>query len=83
MTDREQDDAGAPTNQPSAGDFEVSEEEREEIEAERAERLDPENRPDNVEVDNTGRTFDAERGQFTDSPPDDSIGPYNPPGEDA
>lgn len=41
---------------------------RQEIEAERARRLDSENRPDTAEVDNTGRTFDVERGQFTDSP---------------
>ena len=39
----------------------------EEIEAERQQRLDPENRPENAEVDNTQRTFDHERGQFTDS----------------
>jgi hypothetical protein len=33
---------------------EVSEEEIAEIEAERERRLDPDNRPDNAEVDNTG-----------------------------
>ncbi|MDN4171643.1 hypothetical protein QWY28_01675 [Nocardioides sp. SOB77] len=37
------------------------------VEAERRERLDPENRPDNVEVDNTGRDFDVEKGMFTDA----------------
>jgi hypothetical protein len=37
------------------------------IERERAERLDPANRPDAAEVDNTGRTFDAEAGKFTDN----------------
>jgi hypothetical protein len=37
-----------------------------EIEAEREERLDPDNRPDNVEVDNTPRTFDPDAGKFTD-----------------
>lgn len=37
------------------------------VEAERTSRLDPDNRPDNVEVDNTDRTFDPERGLFTDS----------------
>ena len=39
-------------------------EEIEEIETERAERLDPDNRPDNAEVDNTQRTF--EDGHFKD-----------------
>jgi hypothetical protein len=39
----------------------------EEIEAERQQRLAPENRPEGAEVDNTDRTFDHERGQFTDS----------------
>ena len=34
---------------------------------ERAERLDPENRPDNVEIDNTDRDFDSEKGMFTDA----------------
>ena len=40
---------------------------KQEMEAERQRRLDPENRPDGAEVDNTGRTFDHERGRFTDS----------------
>lgn len=39
-------------------------EEIEKIEAEREERLDPANRPDNAEVDNTDRTF--EDGGFKD-----------------
>jgi hypothetical protein len=43
-----------------------SDEEVEDIKAERERRLDPANRPDNVEVDNTGRTFDAEQGEFVD-----------------
>ena len=43
-----------------------SDEDVEEIKAERERRLDPDNRPDNVEVDNTGRTFDAEKGEFVD-----------------
>jgi hypothetical protein len=40
---------------------------REEIEEERKERLDPDNRPDNAEVDNTPRDFDVERGKFKDA----------------
>ncbi|GAA1921816.1 hypothetical protein GCM10009737_24110 [Nocardioides lentus] len=39
----------------------------EEIEAERAERLDPDNRPDGAEIDNTQRTFNEETGMFEDS----------------
>lgn len=36
----------------------------EEIERTRQERLDPENRPPNAEVDNTHKTFDYETGTF-------------------
>ena len=39
----------------------------EQIEQERRARLDPDNRPDGVEVDNSDREFDAEKGLFTDS----------------
>lgn len=46
---------------------EPDEETKQEIDAERDRRLDPENRPDGAEVDNTDRTFDSERGRFTDS----------------
>ncbi|MBF4162449.1 hypothetical protein [Nocardioides acrostichi] len=46
---------------------EMSDDEVAEVEKEREERLDPENRPDNVEIDNTQRTFDPEQGMFTDS----------------
>ena len=50
------------TRQPGADP-----EDEAEIEEEREQRLDPENRPDNVEVDNTDRDFDPEKGMFTDS----------------
>jgi hypothetical protein len=50
------------TRQPGADP-----EDAEEIEKERKERLDPDNRPDNVEVDNTKRDFDVEKGMFEDS----------------
>jgi hypothetical protein len=50
------------TRQPGADP-----EDKEEIEEEREQRLDPENRPDNVEVDNTDREFDAKKGMFTDA----------------
>ncbi len=47
----------------------------EDLEQERQERLDPENRPDNVEVDNSDRTFNPETGLFEDTelePPADA-----------
>lgn len=44
---------------------EVSEVDAEQIEKERQERLAPENRPINAEVDNTQRDFDPETGEFT------------------
>ncbi len=43
-----------------------SDEEIKEIEEEREQRLDPENRPDHAEIDNTGRDFDMEKGEFAD-----------------
>jgi hypothetical protein len=70
---------------------------KQEMEEERERRLDPDNRPDGAEIDNTDRTFDVERGQFTDSedydesepaPFSDPEDPNNPdndegdPGED-
>ncbi|GAA4696267.1 hypothetical protein GCM10023226_38360 [Nocardioides nanhaiensis] len=48
---------GRMTQQPS-------EEEIREIEEERERRLDPANRPENAEVDNTQRDFDPEEGEF-------------------
>ena len=47
---------------------EVSDQTKEELEQERQERLNPDNRPDSVEVDNTDREFDPEAGHFTDHP---------------
>jgi hypothetical protein len=51
------------------------------IEEERRRRLDPANRPEGAEVDNTHRQFDSEAGMFTDAPgyrelPDDAK-PYD------
>jgi len=40
---------------------------KKDIEEERDRRLDPDNRPDGAEIDNTPRDFDVDRGQFTDS----------------
>lgn len=50
---------------------EMSQEEIDEIEAERKERLDPANRPEMAEVDNTDKEFDFERGELVDSGSDD------------
>jgi hypothetical protein len=46
---------------------EPDEDTKKDMAEEREKRLDPDNRPDNAEVDNTPRTFDVDRGQFTDS----------------
>jgi hypothetical protein len=54
----------------------LSQEEIDEIEAERERRLDPDNRPENAEVDNTERDFDTTTGQFTDHEPDPDLGPF-------
>jgi hypothetical protein len=49
------------------------------IEEDREKRLDPDNRPDNAEIDNTDRDFDVVKGQFTDTKDDPDIGPFNDP----
>lgn len=48
----------------------------EEIDEERERRLDPDNRPDGAEVDNTDRDFVVERGRFEDSDVDEELGPF-------
>ena len=53
-----------------------------ELQRERAERLDPDNRPENAQVDNTERDFDVEKGMFTDNPGyDDAEKKFPPLGE--
>jgi hypothetical protein len=61
QTDQDSYEAGG-TKQPGADP-----EDEEQIEEEREQRLDPDNRPDNAEVDNTDREFDPEKGMFTDA----------------
>src|SRR3954471_9963824 len=56
------DEGSHGTRQPGADPAD-----EEQIEEERERRLDPDNRPDNVEVDNTQRDFDVEKGLFKDS----------------
>jgi hypothetical protein len=72
-----------PSHEPSVGEMpELSAEEREQIEAERQQRLHPDNRPDNAEVDNTSRDFDVVHGRFTDSPaPEQGDPEYDPSAE--
>ena len=48
-----------------------------ELEKIRQERLDPDNRPDNVEVDNTQRDFNPDTGKFEDSDLDEDLGPLD------
>lgn len=64
--DEEQQEGQVGTADPSKRfrEMEVSEEEEREIAEERERRLDPANRPENSEVDNTHRTF--EDGEFKD-----------------
>jgi hypothetical protein len=59
-----------------------SDDEVEQIEAERRDRLDPANRPENAEVDNTHREFDSEAGMFTDQPGYDELSDEDKPYDD-
>ena len=56
-------------------DAEPDEDTKREMEEERERRLDPDNRPDTAEVDNTQRDFDVERGMFTDAEDYDESAP--------
>ncbi len=73
------DEASGVETSGTGGGEDVSQEELDEIEAERKERLDPDNRPENAEVDNTDRDFDSTTGQFTDHEPDPDLGPFDAP----
>jgi hypothetical protein len=64
--ERQSGTAGLPTQD------DVPPETMEQIEKDRAERLDPENRPEGAEIDNTDRTFDSGAGKFTDDDEYDS-----------
>lgn len=61
MSDSDQDSPDVTTSDVEA---DISDEDAEQLEKERQERLDPENRPVNAEVDNTGREFDNETEDF-------------------
>ncbi len=71
MSDTEPTDTGEESSESGSKfdpDSEISDEDREQLEKERQERLDPENRPVNAEVDNTGREFDPVKEEFTYAP---------------
>ncbi len=65
-TDQKQDEQQDEQEQPDQEQPDQEQPDQEEVLQEREERLDPDNRPDNVEVDNTDRTFDPETGFFED-----------------
>ena len=75
MSDSADTDTKQDTTSTESGE-ELSQEQIDEIEAERKERLDPDNRPENAEVDNTDRDFDTTAGQVTDHEPDPDLGPF-------
>ncbi len=74
-SDSAQSDDGSSGFSSRSTETEISDEERERIEAERQERLAPENRPENSEVDNTQREFDPEAEEFTYGPDEVDTGP--------
>jgi len=81
--DTDQDDSGDegssnPDVTTSDTDSGVSDEEAEQLEKERQERLDPDNRPTNAIVDNTGREFDGEKDDFTYAPGEEPDGKDRP-----
>lgn len=67
------DDGGVDTDERAGRslgiqpDKEPDDETKQDMDEERERRLDPDNRPDDVEIDNTQRTFDTDRGMFTDN----------------
>ena len=73
MSDQENDETTRGAAQPGADPDDAQE-----IERDREERLDPDNRPDDAEVDNTDREFDAKKGMFTDSEGYDQAEPTFP-----
>jgi hypothetical protein len=56
-------------------DSEPDDDTKHEMEEERDRRLDPENRPDGAEIDNTDRDFDVDKGMFTDNEAYDEVDP--------
>jgi hypothetical protein len=81
------DDGGVDTDERAGRSLgiepnkEPDDETKQEMEEEREKRLDPDNRPDGAEIDNTDRTFDVDQGMFTDNDDyeEDADGPYADP----
>lgn len=63
-------------------DEQPDQDEVEQVERDREERLAAENRPEGAEVDNTARDFDPEKGMFTDHDDYDATGQVYPPLEE-
>ena len=68
-------DVDSRVDEGYSADHEVSDDEAEKLEQERQERLDPENRPANAEIDNTKREFNLETGEFAKSGDEVENGP--------
>ena len=64
LNDASDGEGSNPDVTTSDAQADVSDEEREQLEKEREERLNPENRPVNAEVDNSGREWDGEKEDF-------------------
>ena len=81
------DDGGVDTDERAGRSLgiepnkEPDDETKQEMEEEREKRLDPDNRPDGAEIDNTDRTFDVDQGMFTDNDDfeEDARGPVRRP----
>ena len=63
-TDDASESEANPDVTPSDEQAGVSDEERKQLEKEREERLNPDNRPVNAEVDNSGREWDSKKEDF-------------------
>ena len=64
LNDTSDGDVASPDVTSSDAQADVSDGEREQLEKEREERLNPDNRPVNAEVDNSGREWDSEKEDF-------------------
>ena len=68
-------DVDSRVDEGFSSDQEISEDDVEKLEQERKERLDPENRPANAEIDNTQRNFNPETEEFEKSGEEVENGP--------
>lgn len=68
-------DVDSRVDEGFSADQEISDDDAEKLEQERQERLDPENRPANAEIDNTQRNFNPETEEFEKSGEEVENGP--------